>query len=47
MSMWTQVKNDTKELIHKMEKDSQISKSILWLPEEKHWGWKEKLGGWD
>ena len=31
---WTLIKNNTKELIYKIEKNSQVSKSNLWLP----WG---------
>ena len=34
--MWTlKEKNDTKDLIHKIEKDSQTQKTNSWLPEEK------------
>ena len=32
------LKNDTNELIFKIETDSQISKTNLWLPKRK-WGW--------
>ena len=35
-NVWTLIKNDTKELIHKI--DSKISKSNLRLPEGKRWG---------
>ena len=39
-------KNDTKELIYKTEINSQISKSILWLPQVKPlWGGKNWEGG--
>ena len=38
-------KNDTKELTYKIETDSQISKSNLWLPKVKRVGWG-KLGCW-
>ena len=35
--MWNLVlKNDVYELIYKIEIDSQISKTNLWLPKEKH-----------
>ena len=39
-------KNDTKELIHKTETDSKISKPNLWLPKGKRWGegWIGTLG---
>ena len=34
--MWAlKKKNDTKDLIHKIEKDSQTQKTNSWLPEEK------------
>ena len=36
-------KNDTKELIHKTETDSQISKSNLRLPQGKPWGKGDEL----
>ena len=39
-------KNDTNELIHKTETDSQTSKTNLWLPKEKG-GRRDKLGVWD
>ena len=40
-------KNDTKELICKMERNSKISKLDLELPKEKLWRGRDKLGGWD
>ena len=42
-------KNDTQELIYKIEKISYISKSNLELPKGKLWqtGGGDKLGGWD
>ena len=33
--MWNLIKRDTKELIYKIETNSQISKSNLWLPKGK------------
>ena len=40
MYMWNPIKKDTNELIYKPEVDSQILKSILWLP-----NWKSMWGG--
>ena len=39
--MWNLVRNDTKELIHKIERDSKLN-----LPKGKSWGegWTGKLG---
>ena len=34
--MWNLIKNDINKLIDKTEKDSQISKTNLWLPKGKH-----------
>ena len=34
-NMWTLIKNDTKELIHKIEADSETLKPNLWLPKGK------------
>ena len=44
-NMWN-LKKNTKELIHKTETDSKISKPNLWLPKGKHWGegWIRRLG---
>ena len=39
-------KNDTKELIHKTEIDSKISKPNLWLPKGNSEG-RDILGGWE
>ena len=36
--MWNLIKNDTNELIYKIETDAQISKSNLGLPKGKCWG---------
>ena len=44
--MWNLIKNDTKELIHKTETDSKISRTNLGLPKWKRLG-RDKLGGWD
>ena len=33
--MWNLFKNDTNELIYKMELDSQTKKTNLWLPQGK------------
>ena len=35
INMWNLTQNDTKELIHKTETDSKISKLNLWLPKGK------------
>lgn len=35
---WNLVKNGMKELLHKTETDSKISKPNVWLPKGKHWG---------
>ena len=41
------LQNDTNELIYKTEKDSQTSKTNLWLPNKvERWG-IDKLGVWD
>ena len=40
------LKSDTHELIHKIERDTQILKANLWLPNGTSEG-KDKLGGWD
>ena len=32
------IKNDTKELIHNPDTDSEILKPNLWLSKGKHWG---------
>ena len=42
-------KNDTSELIYRIERDSQIFKTNLWLPEGKHGGeeGRDKLRTWD
>ena len=40
-------KNDTKELIYKIETHSQISKSNVELLEDKLWQGRDKLGEWD
>ena len=39
-------KDDTNELMYKTERNSQTSKTNLWLPKEKGWG-RDKLGVWD
>ena len=33
--MWNLLKNDAGELVYKIETDSKISKTNLWLPKEK------------
>ena len=41
--MWNLIKNDTKNLIYKTERDSQVLKSNLGSPKGKCWGginWK-------
>ena len=43
--MWNLKKNDTNELIYKMEIDSPTYKPTLWLPKGK--GGSDKLGVWD
>ena len=40
------LKNDTNELIYKIETDLEISKTNLWLPKGKRRG-RDKLGAWD
>ena len=40
-------KNDIKELIYKTETNSEISKSILWLPLSETIGGREELEGWN
>ena len=40
------LKNDTNELIYRIETDSQTQKTNLRLPKGKDGG-REKLGGWD
>ena len=45
-NMWNPIKNNTKELIHKTETDSNVSKQNLWLPKG-NVGGRDKLGGWD
>ena len=44
--MWNLIKNDTKELIHKAERDSKILKPNLSLPKGKYCreGWIGRLG---
>ena len=44
--MWNPIKNNAKELIHKTETDSNVSKQNLWLPKG-NVGGRDKLGGWD
>ena len=41
------LKNDTNELIYKTEIDSQPERMNLWLPGEKGWGVRDRLGIWD
>ena len=45
-NMWNLTKNDTKELIHKIETDSKILKPNMWLPRG-NTEWRDTLGGWD
>ena len=44
--MWN-LKNDTNELIYKIETDSQTSKTYSWLPKGKGDRGRDKLGVWD
>ena len=44
--MWNLIKDDSGELVHKMESDSKISKQNLWLSKGKQWG-GDKMEGWD
>ena len=37
--MWNPKKKDTNELTYKTETDLQTSKTNLWLPKGKGWGW--------
>ena len=41
------LKNDTNELIYKIETDSQVSKLSLWLSKGETWRGGDKLGDWD